>query len=261
MANRREEERERLRQARQEREKKQAGSEKRRLMIGYGVAGIVGLAVLIGIVAVIVSAANKNDSGNAHINQQSGSTNGVQPDTRSGTTPPPVKVTNLKEAAKKADCDLRLHLSDEGHEHIPPTAATPEYGTNPPTSGNHVEPPYQQADGAYSEMPQELDIVHSLEHGRLEVQYAPSLSEGDQLELIGLYDSMYGATLLFPNENMPYEVAATAWRNLLGCNEYKGAITLDAIRDFGKATWNKEGREPAEGFPFTGPTPVEPTVG
>ena len=71
---------------------------------------------------------------------------------------------------------------------------------------------------------------------------------------------MYGATLLFPNENMPYEVAATTWRNLIGCNEYKGAITLDAIRDFGKQTWGK-GREPVEGFPFTGPTPVEPTVG
>jgi hypothetical protein len=260
MANRRDEERERLRQARQERESKQAGSEKRRLMIGYGVAGVVGLAVVIGIVAVIVSAANKNDSGESHIDQQSGSTNGVQPDTRSGTTPPPVKVSDLKKAAKKANCDLRLHLKEEGHEHIPPTSPTPEYETNPPTSGNHVEPPYQQADGAYKEMPQELDIVHSLEHGRMEIQYSPSLSGSAQLELVGLYDSMYGATLLFPNENMTYEVAATTWRNLIGCNEYKGAITLDAIRDFGKETWGN-GREPVEGFPFTGPTPAEPTVG
>jgi hypothetical protein len=102
--------------------------------------------------------------------------------------------------------------------------------------------------------------VLSLEHGRLEIQYSPDLAESAQLELIGLYDSMYGATLLFPNENMPYEVAATTWRNLIGCNEYKGAITLDALRDFGKQTWSK-GPEPAEGFPFTGPTPVEPTVG
>src|SRR3954452_1652043 len=260
MANRREEERERLRQAREEREQKQAGSAKRRLMIGYGAAGVVGIIVLAGIVAVILSAANKNDSGNAHIDQQSGSTNGVQPDTRSGTTVAAVKIANLKQAAKKADCDLRLHLPEEGHEHIPPTAATPEYKTNPPTSGNHVEPPYQQADGAYKEMPQELDIVHSLEHGRMEIQYSPDLAESAQLELIGLYDSLYGATLLFPNDNMPYEVAATTWRNLLGCNEYKGEITLDAIRDFGKQTWG-HGREPVEGFPFTGPTPVEPTVG
>ena len=70
---------------------------------------------------------------------------------------------------------------------------------------------------------------------------------------------MYGATLLFPNENMPYEVAATTWRNLIGCNEYKGAITLDAIRAFGAQTWG-HGREPVTGFPFTGPTPAEPTI-
>jgi hypothetical protein len=259
MANRREEERERLRQARQEREKNQSGSERRRLMIGYGVAGLVGLAVLAGIVAIIVSAASKNDSGEAHIVQATGSTNGIQPEERSGTTPPAPKVTNLQKAAKKADCDLRLNLPEEGHEHIPPTAATPEYKTNPPTSGNHVEPPLQQADGAYKEMPQELDIVHSLEHGRMELQYSPDLSESAQLELIGLYDTMYGATLLFPNENMPYEVAATTWHNLIGCNEYKGAITLDAIRAFGAKTWGN-GREPVTGFPFTGPTPAEPTI-
>jgi len=260
MANRREEERERLRQARQEREKKQAGSERRRLMLGYGAAGIVGLAVVIGLVVVIVSAASKNDGGEAHIDQGTGSTNGVQPEKRSGTPPPPPKVTNLQKAAKLADCDLRLHLPAEGHEHIPPTSPTPKYKTNPPTSGDHVEPPYQQADGAYSEMPLELDIVHSLEHGRMEIQYSPDLAESAQLELIGLYDTMYGATLLFPNENMPYEVAATTWTNLIGCNEYKGAITLDAIRAFGKETWGKEGREPVAGFPFTGPTPEEPTI-
>jgi hypothetical protein len=259
MANRREEERERLREAREQRERQQAGSERRRLMVGYGVAGVIGLAVVIGIVVAVVSASNKNDSGKSHIVQGTGSTNGVQPDQRSGTTPPPPKVTDLKEAAKKADCDLRLNLPNEGHTHIPPTAPTPKYGTNPPTSGNHVEPPYQQADGAYDEMPKEIYTLHSLEHGRMEIQYSPDLSEGDQLELVGLYDTMYGATLLFPNENMSYAVAVTTWRNLLGCNEYKGSITLDAIRDFGKLKWG-HGREPVNGFPFTGPTPEEPTI-
>jgi hypothetical protein len=260
MANRREEEREQLRRAREEREKKQAGSERRRLMIGYGVAAVVGLAVIIGIVVVIVSAASKNTGGEAHIAQATGSTNGIEPDNRKGTEPPLLEVADLQKAAKEAGCDLRLHLPEEGHAHLPPTAPTPEYGTNPPTSGNHVEPPYFQADGAYSEMPKELDTVHSLEHGRLEIQYSPSLPESEQLELIGLYDTMYGGSLLFPNENMPYEVAATTWRNLIGCNEYKGSITLDAIRDFGKKTFG-HAREQAMSFPFTGPTPVEPAVG
>jgi hypothetical protein len=257
MANRREEERERLRQARQEREVGQHKADRRRLYAVYGVAGLIGLVVVAGIVALVAGSAG-GDSGESHINQGSGSTNGVKPDERSGATPPEVKVAILKLAAKKAGCDLRLGLKDEGHTHIPPTAPAPDYKTNPPTSGNHVEPPYQQADGAYSEMPGEIFIVHSLEHGRMEIQYSPELPEEDQLALKGVYDTMYGGTLLFPNTNMDYEVAATTWTNLIGCPEYKGAITLDAIRDFGKATWGRYGGEPATAFSLKGPTPVEP---
>jgi hypothetical protein len=258
MANRREEERERLRQARQEREKSQASSERRRLMAGYGVAGVIGLAVLIGVVVLIVSAAGKNESGKPHIDVGTGESFGVQPDKRAGNAPEAVKIANLEKAAKKAGCDLRLKLEDEGHEHIPVTATGPNYGTNPPTSGTHAE--IAQADGAYKEMPKETAMVHSLEHGRLQIQYAPNLSESDQLELIGLYETMWGGTLIFPNENMSYEVAATTWTNLLGCNEYKGEVTLDAIRDFGKATWGRYGGEPVNTFNPTAPTPVEPTV-
>lgn len=258
MANRREEERERLRQARQEREKKQSGSERRRLMAGYAVAGVVGLAVLVGLVIAIAGSLGSNDGGEAHIDQRTGSTNGVQPDKRSGTAPPAVKVVSLQKAAKMADCDLQLELKDEGHTHIPITATAPSYGTNPPTSGSHAESPYQQADGAYSEMPKETAIVHTLEHGRMEIQYSPELPEEDQLALKGVYDTMFGGTLLFPNDNMDYEAAATTWTNLIGCPEYKGAITLDAIRDFGKATWGRYGGEPATAFSLKGPTPAEP---
>ncbi len=115
MANRREEERERLRQARQEREKKQTGSERRRLMIGYGVAGLVGLAVLAGIVAIIVSAANKNDSGEAHIVQATGSTNGIQPDERSGTTAAGAESDQPAEGGKEG----RLRPSPQPSERGP----------------------------------------------------------------------------------------------------------------------------------------------
>ncbi|HXS46964.1 MAG TPA: DUF3105 domain-containing protein [Solirubrobacterales bacterium] len=259
MANRREEERERLRQARQERESGQNKAERRRLFAVYAVAGVIGLLVLAGVVALIASSGGDGGGGGAaHINQASGSTNAVEPDEREGTPPPAAKVTKLKLAAKQAGCALRLQLKDEGHTHIAPTAATPDYKTNPPTSGNHVEAPYQEADGAYSEMPDEIFLVHSLEHGRMEIQYSPELPEEDQLALKGLYETMYAGTLLFPNDNMDYEVAATTWTNLIGCPEYKGAITLDAIRAFGKATWGRYGGEPVNAFSLKGPTPLEP---
>jgi len=248
----------------------QGDDRRNRLIVAYAIAStvVLAIAVLIFVLAsgggddsddVAEGAApiNLNAKGDAHINTASGSTNGIKPDNRAGTPPPPVETTELEEAAEEAGCDLLLERRDEGHGHFPPKTPK-DYGTNPPTSGNHVEPPYQQADGAYSEMPGEIYIVHSLEHGRLEVQYSPYLPEADQLELKGLYDTMYGATLLFPNNSMPYEVAATTWTNLLGCLNYEGAATLDAIRAFGKATWGRYGGESAEAFPFTGPTPVEP---
>jgi hypothetical protein len=255
------EEKDPLPQGQSEEEAERSSSDRKRLTIAYGVAAVV---VLIAAVVVVVLATGGGDSsasqGSAHINLNTsvGSTNAVEPDERAGTPPPAPKVTNLQVAAKQAGCKLQLHLKDEGHEHIPVGSPPPEYETNPPTSGAHVEPPYQQADGAYREEPAEIDYVHSLEHGRLEIQYSPDLSEDDQLALKGLYDTMYGATLLFPNEKMPYAVAATTWTNLLGCPTYEGAATLDAIRAFGKATWGKYGGEPARAFTFTGPTPAKP---
>lgn len=258
MATRREE-KERLRQIREEAEKREAGEQRRKLLLGYGVAGLLGAAVVAGIAVVILSSGGGGGaSGKAHVNSTSGLTNGVALDEREGPAPAAVKVSNLQAAAKQAGCDLRLDLPDEGHTHITRGSPAPNYKTSPPTSGNHVEPPYMQADGAYIEEPPIISFVHSLEHGRLEIEYSPDLPERDQLALRGLYDTLYGGTLLFPNKQMPYEVAAVTWTNLLGCKTSKGAITLDAIRDFGKATWGRFGSEPVNAFPFTGPTPARP---
>lgn len=262
-------ERERLREERIAAEENEQQSGRNRLLIGYAVVSTVLIAAAVVIFLLLSggddsgNVSGKSDDGGAHINvnQAMGQSNGVEPDERDGIVPPAPKETNLKVAAQKANCELRLKLPDEGNTHLPKGSEPPNYKTSPPTSGNHVEPPYQQADGAYSEFPEPLNMVHSLEHGRMEIQYSPDLPEQAQLELKGLYDTMYGATLLFPNDEMVYEVAATTWTNLLACREYKGAATLDAIRAFGKETWGKYGGEPVEGFTFTGPTPAAPDEG
>jgi hypothetical protein len=253
-------ERDRLRQERIEAEQRESRGGNKRLLLAYAIGSTVVLAIAVVIFILASGGGSGGGGGDAHINvnSQFGSTNGVEPDEREGIPAPAATVTNLQRAVKQAGCKLELHLEDEGHEHIPQNSPTPKYKTSPPTSGSHVEPPFQQADGAYLEEPKPIDYVHSLEHGRMEIQYAPSLPEKQQLELKGLYDAMYGATLLFPNKTMPYQVAATTWTNLLGCSEYKGAITLDAIRAFGRETWGKYGGEPVFGFKFTGPTPSEP---
>jgi hypothetical protein len=226
-----------------------------RTFLRYGLVAIMGITILIGMVLLLSGKVDK--AGNAHVNQATGSTNGVPPDSRAGVDVASGQVLSLRKAARLAGCVLRLRLKDEGHGHLSWDAASPDYNTNPPTSGDHVEAPYQQADGAYSAMPPEIATVHSLEHGRLEIQYKPSLPEHDQLDLVGLYDTMYAAALLFPNDQMHYAVAATTWTNLLGCAEYHGAVTLDAIRDFGRATWGRYGGQPVNAIDLYGPTPVD----
>jgi hypothetical protein len=258
-------EREQLRQERVAAEESAGRSDRNRLLIGYAVVSTVVLAIAV-LVFILASGSEDEgggpakDAGGAHINfnTEIGSTNGVKPDERAGTLPPEPKETKLEAAAEQAGCELKLRLEDEGHGHIAPGSAEPRYKTNPPTSGDHVNPPFQQADGAYLETPEGISVVHSLEHGRMAIQYSPQLAEEEQLELKGLYDTMYGATLLFPNGEMSYEVAATTWTNLLACPTYKGPTTLDAIRAFGKATWGKFGGEEVFAFTFTGPTPAEP---
>jgi hypothetical protein len=262
-----ERDRERLRQERIEAEERESRGGGSRMMVGYAIAAVVVIAVAV-LVFVLASggssdssSANGNtDDGGAHINgdENYGNTNGVSPDERAGIVPAAAKVTSLKAAASKAGCEVRLKLPDEGHTHLPRGSQPPDYKTSPPSSGNHVEPPYQQADGAYAEEPEQLDVVHSLEHGRMAIEYSSKLPEKAQLELKGLYDTMYGAALMFPYDEMVYDVAAATWTNLLTCREYKGPATLDAIRAFGKETWGKYGGEPVFAFKFTGPTPAEP---
>jgi hypothetical protein len=231
----RKDEKARLRAARLEAERRDALAARKRLILGYGVAGVLTAAVLVGIGIVIASGgggSSANTPAAAHIDTATGSINGVAPDAREGTASPTVQNLDLENAAAAAGCDLRLNLPDEGASHLEPGSKPPNYHTNPPTSGNHVTTPFQQADGAYGEMPALIDFVHSLEHGRIEVQYAPDLPDTDQLALKGVFDESPSGMLLFPNPRMPYEVAATAWTQLLGCKRYEGTKTLDAIRDF-----------------------------
>src|SRR5262245_54244607 len=248
-------ERERRRAERLAAEQAAASSERRRLILGYAVAGGLTLAVLIGLVIVLASGGGGDTNqvngedipGAAHIQVNSGYLHDVPPDGRVGTPPPALKQGDLQVAAKDAGCVLKLDLPDEGNTHIDDPSKVPDYGTNPPTSGNHN--PQQLADGAYSEMPQEWYFVHSLEHGRIEIQYNPDLPEEDQLALKGVFDQLPDGTLFFPNTKMPYDVAVTAWTQLMGCPKYEGAKTLDAVRDF-RDTYRGLGPEP---LPLTVP--------
>jgi hypothetical protein len=253
----RREEKERLRQLRVEAEQRETSEQRRKLLIGYAIAGLLGAAVIAGIVVVILSSGGGAE-GDARISAITGDTHGLAPDERDGPEPPALQEEELAVAARAAGCELREDLPIEGRTHLPPEAEPPDYRTSPATSGDHAAPPLQQADGAYLDPAEQINVVHSLEHGRVAIQYSPDLPEEAQLELRGLYETLYSGALLFPNREMPYEVAAAAWGNLLGCKSYEGAETLDAIRLFGIEHWGAGPEDVGAFGPLDEATPGTP---
>lgn len=230
---------------------KETHSAKKPSPAGYAI-GVLFLVFIVGGI-YLAFRSGEESSGPAHISTASGSSNDLTPDDREGTAYAGPQLTDLAAAVGDAKCVLRENLPDEGRGHLNPGDPVPEYGTVPPTSGDHINPPMQQADGAWADPAEPVNVVHSLEHGRIAIQYDPQLPEADQLALKGLYDTAYSASLLFPNPEIPYAVAATAWRNLIGCPEWRGEKTLDAIRAFGVAHWG-QGPEDTSLFPsLSGP--------
>ena len=236
----RKEEKERLRAQRLAAERAAQSGGRRRIYAGYAVAGILTVAVIAGLVAVIASGGGGgggvSECSEAHIKNSGGTFRGLEPDCRTGTPPPALQFADLKISAEKAGCEVKLDLSDEGNTHVPNSTPV-HYGTVPPTSGNHNPVPID--DGAYktpitSDTGKPTNIrneVHAMEHGRIEIHYKPTLPEDQQLALKGVFDADPDGMLLYPDPDMPYDVAVTAWTNEVICPHYNEGV-LDVIRNF-----------------------------
>jgi len=204
----------------------QAASEQahRRRMYSIVVGGILGVAAIAAVAAVALTGSGGGSSDNPKDLP-------APKESYSGATSPPTQIeTDLFKAADAAGCDLR-NPAIEGRTHITPDQKV-KYGTNPPTSGNHD--PIPATDGVYSQAPTALQIrhfVHTLEHGRIEIQYAPSLAKRRVNQLGGLFNDDPYHMVMFPNRAMPYDVAVTAWGHVLGCKKVDDKM-FDAIRDF-----------------------------
>jgi Protein of unknown function (DUF3105) len=250
MASRRDE-KERLRAERLAAEQRDQSRARQRMIAGYFIAGLLAVAVVAGLVVVIASGGGDESSGasaceEAHIQPQSGTSEGLDFDCREGTPPPAIQFGDLRESAQMAGCELMLDLPDEGNSHVADSAKV-TYKTNPPTSGNHNPNPL--ADGAYttplsedtSNAPNVRNFIHSMEHGRVEIHYSPDLPEDQQLALKGVFDEDAPGMILVPDPNMPYAVAVTAWTQLIGCPDYD-PLVLDVIRNF-RDTYRGNGPE------------------
>lgn len=222
----RQEEKERRKAERAEAEAKatKAAARKGRLQLALG--GLVAVAAIV--VAVLVFSS-------------SGGGGGGTVDAPADVALPAQKETNLEAAAETAGCELATTES-AGREH---TTEEVVYETDPPTSGAH-EPTFSE-DGIYASenTPPIGMLVHTLEHGRINIQYKPGTPPAtiEKIEALGTEELRFGReayhTLVYQNPTgMDAAVAATAWTQSLTCPEMNDAV-YDAVRAFRTAYTDK----------------------
>jgi hypothetical protein len=143
----------------------------------------------------------------------------------------------LTSAASAAGCVYRAFPS-EGRDHVTKELTAANFKTNPPTSGAHNPNPAQDGVYAAGNEPAIENWVHTLEHGRVLLQYRPGTSAATVGQLQKLYDedvkgsgNGYHSVLMQNNSKMPFQVAAVAWRHYVGCREFTPA-SIEALRTF-----------------------------
>jgi hypothetical protein len=221
----RQEQKEARRRERLERERREAAAaaRRKRLQIGGGV--LIGAAAIAAVVVAIAVGFGGDDGG------QSGDAPEVDPAVAARI--PEQQTTNINEAAEAAGCELTTAES-EGANHEEKEFAPSDYQTNPPTSGTHAPDWYD--DGIYvpDTTPELGKLVHTLEHGRVNIQYKPGTPAATVEELEALYADMNEGyhLLLYQNAtSMEPQIAATAWTQSLTCPRMNDKV-FDAIRTF-----------------------------
>ncbi len=221
MASRKEQKEQRKRE-RLEAEQASKGKQKRQRIYGIAVGG--GLVAAVIVVVVVLASGSGSDGGSG------GGAGGYGPQAEfaDAASPPARSEEDLNAAAKKARCEVKSPAI-EGRSHVPVETEL-EVGENPSTSGDHDAIP--QPDGVYSEYPQPRHSMHSMEGGRVLIQYNPDkVTKQEIAQLGGIYNADNLYLLLFPNPEMSYAVAVTSWGHLLGCDKVSDA-TYDAVSAF-----------------------------
>ena len=221
----RQEEKERRRQERlaQEAADKRAAARKKRL--GLVVGGLLAELLLAGAAFAVVGATGDDGGGDS-----GPSADGNQP----AVSIPPQETSDIQDAAKAAGCTLET-LAYEGAGHDEAKEFKPaDYKSNPPTSGMHNPAWYEDGIYAPGTTPKLGELVHTLEHGRINIQYREGTPPETVAQLEALYEDMsegYHLLLYQNTTGMKEAVTATAWTQKLGCPEMNDKV-FDAIRTF-----------------------------
>lgn len=162
-------------------------------MIAYALAWLVAAAVAVGVVFAVFG--------------------GDDADT---VSVPPVRETELPQAAGQGRCQLRAAAAGER--------------LNPPVDGPHGVAPARP--GFYEEPVASAALTAAVRHGIVVIQFRAGL-DGERLdELKRLQEAAPTGTIVAPNDTgMRFELAVTAYRRLLGCPRFTERA-LDAVQLF-----------------------------
>lgn len=139
------------------------------------------------------------------------------------TTPPPGTV-----------------VEDQGREHVSAeVVAKTEYKSNPPSSGPHLESWVKP--GIYTEPQKEGELIHSLEHGYINIYYNCDAATDDCKELVAKLTELANKKKLFkllvvPRPQLDTKIALTAWNRIDKFNDFDGPRIekfIDYWRDHG----------------------------
>lgn len=168
------------------------GGGSRLAVLAYAAAWLVAAAVLVGVLLVVLD--------------------GDEPDE---VSLPPVHETELAEAARDAGCQLRLAGAGER--------------LNPPVVGGVGARPARP--GFYEESPAVSALTAALRDGVVVIQFRDLDAAGVEL-LEHVQEAVPDGTIVAPNETgMPFTVAVTSYRRLLGCPTLSES-TVEAIQLF-----------------------------
>ena len=135
-------------------------------------------------------------------------------------------------AAKGADCVSKSPSELPASPHLNPGDPTPEYNSNPPTSGLHL--PSTAPGGAADETIDSKLLVHNLEHGYIVIHYK-GISDKDTGAIQDLVDSYADGVISQPNTEITSPVAMVGWGSLQTCKK----VSISVIKSFIKEHCNK----------------------
>jgi hypothetical protein len=155
------------------------------LLALFALSGIIGLAVVIGVIALA-------RGGNG------------------GSSSSPAGVAK---AMQTAGCTVQT-ANSTGHNHVTSLSTKIKYNTTPPSNGNHY---YQPAVwGFYTTAANPIQVVHNQEHGGVILWWGNKVPQSTIAQLRSFYDSSPNAMFGTPYPSLGNKIAISAWPSPAG---------------------------------------------